>query len=47
MGESIQGKDGSTYTGDFVDSKRHGRGVFMRNDGTKKSGKWANDVFQG
>ena len=36
--------DGSTYDGQWLDSKMHGKGVYMFANGNKYDGEWAEDV---
>ena len=40
-------KDIGTYTGDFVDGKRSGEGIFKWDSGDEYSGKWSNDKMNG
>ena len=39
--------DGSKYKGQFVNSKRHGLGIYYYSNGDIYGGHWANDVFDG
>jgi hypothetical protein len=40
-------KDGSKYTGSYVDGKRHGRGVLRFKNGGYYEGQWAKDCYEG
>ena len=35
-------KDGRVYEGEWLDGKQHGRGTFIKIDGTRKVGIWEN-----
>ena len=40
-------KDGSKYTGSYLDGKRHGRGVLRFKNGGYYEGEWAKDCYEG
>ena len=40
-------KDGSKYTGGYLDGKRHGRGVLRFKNGGYYEGQWADDGYEG
>ena len=35
-------RDGRVYDGQWRDGKQHGRGVFIKNEGTRRVGIWEN-----
>lgn len=39
--------DGRSYTGEYLDDKKHGYGVFIWNDGRRYAGYWANGKQHG
>ena len=39
--------DGSTYEGEWLDDKRHGKGVMIYAEGNKYVGEWQNDMCHG
>jgi len=45
--EKLTYPDGSTYTGETRDGKRHGEGTWVRPDGTRYEGQWENDKPDG
>lgn len=51
MGDLEDGKmfyrDRTVYAGQFLNKKRHGKGVYTYSDGTKYDGYWSNDTEHG
>jgi len=41
--EKLTYPDGSSYSGETIDGKRHGEGTWIRPDGTRYKGQWDND----
>ena len=44
---SLEYGDGSVYSGEFKDNKRHGYGTFTFKDGGRYEGPWINDLKDG
>ena len=41
------GPTGNSYTGEFIDGKRNGKGKYIWSNGDWYEGKWKNNVFNG